>query len=289
VGTFRRSARDWANGWQPSIDLINGPESALPFAKNVHLDELGALALRRGSALNIPGYTAPLPGGELRVNNIYVAVLNSSPTTLAVKRVVGSDYGFKPNPCSSTNVNRGSIYINGARRDSCIVGSGDIAIHHGFGQVFWTRSTRHRKNDGSESGGEDGRGTRNWGIAKPSAKATFGVSEPDGATFASCDAGEVPAFEADDGTLSFVEGIDGEAEGAILLAANPDTGVAAATRYFGADNPQDFTRYDGGDTGIDEDIIQGYIRCSNPENLASVTFMFDVNSNSTTPFQDDYY
>lgn len=281
MGTWRRSAKDWVGGWSPSSDFINGSPAGLLRADNVTLDDLGVLSLRKGTAQTLPGYTTALPGGELLVDSLYNAVLNSSPTTLSVSRVVAASRGFAP------NTNQASVYINGARRDTGIPGSGDVVIHHGFGNVFWTRSTRHRKNDGSQAGGDDGRGTRNWGIAAPTVAPSFEASDPDSATFSTCDASEIPGWEAFEGEVTSIDGNDGTPSGAIELVPDSGTGRATATRPFGGD--QDFTTYDGGDTGIDEDVIEAYLRVGVPENLFSLTLMFDCGSNPDQAFQDDYY
>lgn len=288
MGTWRRSAKDWVAGWSPSSDLVNGSPAGLLRADNVTLDDLGVLSLRKGTAQTLPGYTTALPGGELLVDSLYNAVLNSSPTSLSVSRVVAASNGFGANP------NRASVYINGARRDSDIRGSGDVVIHHGFGNVFWGRGIRrtggrinYRKNDGTEAGGDDGRGTRNWGINAPTQKPSFSSSDPDGATFSTCDAGESPGWEAFEGTLTPIDGNDGTPSGAISLTPDTGTGRATGTRPLGGD--QDFTQYDGGDTGIDEDVIEAYIRVGAPENLFSLSILFDCGSNPDQAFQDDYY
>lgn len=268
MGTFRRSSSEWTDGWFPSMDAYNGPPSALPNAVNMVPDEQGVLSLRRGSASS---FTAP--GGELNVNNIYTAVLNSSPTSLSVYRVVAVG---------------DSIYVNGSRRDQNIDGSGDIKIHHAFGKIFWSRGTRHRKQDGDlQNGGDNGGGTYNWGIAAPTQAPSISVEEPDGATFASCTAAEVPPFEANEGELQFVEDHNEDGDSAILMTCSEETGRATATRLLGS--PQDFTVYDGGDTGIDEDIIEMFLKVANPTNLDTLTLMFDCNPASAAPFQDDYF
>lgn len=288
MGTWRRSAKDWTAGWSPSSDLVNGSPAGLLRADNVQLDDLGVLSLRRGSAQTLPGYTTALPGGELLVDSLYNAVLNSSPTTLSVSRVVAATRNVAP------NATQASVYINGARRDSGLRGTGDVVIHHGFGNVFWCRGARtaggrinYRKNDGSESGGDDGRGTRNWGIGAPAGAPSFEASDPDGTTFSSCDDSEVPSWEAFEGDLSSVDGNDGTPGGAIELSPDATTGRATATRSLGGDT--DFTAYDGGDTGIEEDPVELYVKVGVPENLFSLTLMFDCGSDSDRPFQEDYY
>lgn len=277
MGTFRRTSAEWPAGWQPSSDLLNGNPSGLLRADNLMLDDEGVIRLRFGST---PNFTAP--GGEQNVDRLYTAVLNSSPTSLSVKHIVGVD---------------NAIYINGARRDQGVNGSGDIAITSAFGQMFWTRGTTHKKNDGSEQGGDNGAGNRNWGIAKPTSAPSFESSDPDGATFATCDSDESPGFEVnvqagDDGTGEFVEGHDGTEDGAFQLTADAKSGRGTATLFYGQGGARDFTVYDDGDKGIDEDLIEGYVKVSNPENLGSLTIIFGVNPDAefqSVAFQDDYY
>lgn len=253
-------------------------------ADNISRDSLGCVSLRLGYTQTIPGYTSALSAAEpnRNIDSIYVGVLQSGPDSLSVKRCIGVTH---------TTGNGGSVYINGGRRDDSVLGQGDIAFGSYQGHIFWSRSrnngvSRKRKNDGT-SGGDDGGGTTNWGIRAPTHTPNVNSSDPDGATFSTCDGGEAPPWEALEGTVGFTEGNDGGAEGAILLTADATTGRATATRIFGG--PQNYEQYDGGDAGIDEDLIEGYIKCSNPENLGGMTLMFDCNEDSAAPFQDDYY
>jgi hypothetical protein len=247
----------FARGWTPNADAVNAPVDALLRMDNCVLDELGAVTLRQGSVkLNV----APL--ADLDVHSLFTAVLNGTRYRLA----------------GAGN----TVYVNGAPLVTGLAGTGDMSFGSYLGQVLVARGTSRLKSDGAA--------LRNWGIAMTGGAPTIAAVAADGKTFASFDSGEAPAFSVgeDNGTgATFATGEDGSANGAFVLQPNAATNRASITKTFAA--ATDFTAYDAGGVGTDNDLLQIWVYVTEPSDLLSVTLMIDVNPASTNLFQDDYY
>jgi hypothetical protein len=145
--------------------------------------------------------------------------------------------------------------------------------------VLFARSTSKKKHDGTT--------LRTWGISAP-AQPTVNSVSADGKTFATCDAGEAPGFAADEedtsNPLTNDTGQDGTANGAITWQADPSTKRGSATKTFGG--PTNFTSYDSGGVGTDDDLLRFYVQISEPQKVLSIQILVDVNAGD---FKDDYY
>lgn len=247
----------FARGWVPDSDRVNGPADGLLRMDNLVLDELGVVALRAGSA-KVNG--SPL--ADLDVHSLATFVLNGTRY-----RMAGAGQ---------------AVYANGSSIASGLgSASGDTAFGSHLGQILFARGSATKKYDGT---------LRNWGIAMSGGAPTMAAIASDGKTFASFDSGESPAFtyEEDDGTgPGFAAGQDGTSGGALVL--NPDTSTqrGSITKQFGS--AQDFTSYDSGGVGTDNDLLQFWVYVTEPNALLSIALMIDVNPSSHNPFQDDYY
>ncbi len=246
--------KDFSGGWTPSASETNAAKAAVLRADNLYLDELGIWSVRRGSSIL---YTL----SETDVRVLFTSILA----------------GVKRRFAAGSN----TVYMDGASIFTPLAGSGDAAFGSYMQQVFFARSTTKRKYDGAT--------LRNWGIAAPNAAPTVVALAPDSKTFASCNGAESPAFSADEGTITptYPTGQDGTANGAIEVTPDGTTNRGSITKAFATD--QNFTSYDGGDTGTDEDLIDLYVYITDPNEIESVTLMIDVNSSSQNLFQDDYY
>ena len=255
MGFIQRAS--FARGWVPDADLVGGPIDGLLRMDNLVLDELGALALRRGSSkLNASALA------DLDVHSLYTAILSGTRY-----RLTGAG---------------SAVYVNGTSLVTGMDGDGDIAFGSHLGHAFFARGATKKKYDGTT--------VRNWGIAQTGAAPTVATADPDGKTFAVCDGQESPQWviNEDDGTgLTFGTGQDGTANGSLILHPKPSTGRVTATRTFTI--PMNFTTYDAGAGGTDDDLLRFYIYVTEPAALRSVRVMVDVNPNSINAFQDDYY
>ncbi len=255
MGLLERQS--FAQGWVPDADAVNGPANGLLRMDNCVLDELGIVSLRAGSA-TING--SPL--ADLDVHSLFTTVLSGTR-----QRMVGAG---------------SSVYANGSSIVSGMTGSGDVAFGSHLGQILFARGSSTKKYDGAS--------VRHWGISNGGAAPTIGSTTTDGKVMATCDSGEAPPFviNEDDGTgLTYATGQDGTANGAIIINPDTDTGRGTLTKTFAAST--DFTAYDAGGVGTDNDLLQFYVYVTAPEQLLSVKIMVDVNSGSTNAFQDDYY
>lgn len=252
MGLLQRSTFD--RGWMPNADAVKAPANALLRMDNCVLDERGAVALRRGSAkLNANAFS------DLDIHSLYTAVLNGTRYRMA----------------GATN----AVYANGTSVATGFGGSNDIAFGSHLGQILFARSTTKKKYDGTT--------VRNWGIAMTGGTPTVAAVAPDGKTFATGAQSESPAFALNEGSLSFIADHAGNANGAAQVAPYAPTARGTITKTFAS--PQDFTAYDSGGVGTDNDLIQLYLFVTEPNDLVNVRLMIDVNSGSSNPFQDDYY
>lgn len=242
----------FARGWVPSADALHAPADACLRMDNCQLDEKGVLGLRRGSA-KINGS----PFADTDIHSLYTVALNGTRYRMAG---AGS-----------------AVYANGTSIKSGLAGSNDVAFGSYLGQIVFARSTSKWKYDGTT--------VRTWGIAAPNAAPTLAVIAADTKTFISFDSGETGTFAiSDDSTgFSYANGYEGTANGATIL--NPaTTGFGSITKTFAA--PTDFTAYTGGQVGIDDDIIEFYVYITEPQYLATLTLLVDVNDGT---FQADTY
>ena len=249
--------RAFVNGWMPDADPQNGPVDGFLRFDNCVLDELGAAALRKGSAkINSSAFA------DTDIHSLFTAVLSGTRYRMAG---AGS-----------------AVYANGASIASGVAGSGDISFGSHMGQILIARSTTKKKYDGST--------VRNWGIAMTGGAPTVAALAPDSKTFATFASGET-TWSCEEGTSTSmpgnVTGQDGTASGAIYVDPDEDTGRATITKLFAA--AQNFTAYDAGQVGTDADLIEFYLYVTEPERLLALTLMIDVNPDSTNRFQDDYY
>lgn len=245
--------RDYSRGWTPSSDAVNGIKNGLLRADNLILDDLGILALRKGSSI----LTGPL--ADTDIHSLFTVYINGTRY-----RMVGA---------------AAQVYANGASLSQSFAGSGDISFGSDLGQIFMARGSTKKKYDGAS--------VRNWGLAKPTGAATLAAIAPDYKVFASCDSGESPGFAADEGTVLQADGYDDVANNAIQLTADADTARGTATKDFGADT--NFNQYVGGAGGIDQDLIEFYAYITDPAAIESISLMIDVGAASAASFATDYY
>jgi hypothetical protein len=243
----------FARGWMPDADAVNAPVDGLLRMDNLTLDELGVVAVRPGSA-KLYG-----PLADLDVHSLFTGILSGSRYRMAG---AGS-----------------TVYANGSSLSTGIAGSGDIQFGSHLGQILFARSTTKKKWDGTT--------LRTWGIAQTGGTPTAAAVAADKKVFATCDLAEAPAFsyEEDDGTgAAFATGVDGTGNGSILLNTNATTSRGSITKlYAGA---TDFTSYDSGTAGTDDDLIQVYVYITDPTALLSFRLMVDVSGGD---FTADYY
>jgi hypothetical protein len=106
------------------VDKFKCPPDALLRMDNCVLDELGAVALRRGSAkLNTSAMS------DLDVHSLFTTTLNGTKYRM---------YGIND-----------AVYANGNQIDSGITGTGDISFGTHMGQIFWARGTTKNAYDPS--------------------------------------------------------------------------------------------------------------------------------------------
>lgn len=252
MGTLTRTSFD--RGWVPSADAVHAPDGALLRMDNFVLDERGVVSLRKGSSkINGSAFA------DTDVHSLYTAVLSGTRYRMA----------------GATN----AVYANGSSIKSGLAGSNDVAFGSYLGQIVFARSTSKWKYDGST--------VRTWGIAAPNAAPTLATIAADSKTFASFDSSTTAdlTIDEDDTTgKTFVAGHDGTASGALVLNPNATSGRGIVTKSFGG--ATNFTSYDGGQTGADDDIIELYVYVTEPEYLQTLTLLIDVNDGT---FQKDTY
>lgn len=266
---------DFSLGWQPSADALTGPKSCLLRADNLVQDEAGLLSLRLGSAtinpvsiqvigglgqpLTIIGTPIPMVSDTSSVHSLFTTTINGTRY-----RCAGVD--------NQAFANFGSF--------GSFDGSGDIHFGSHQGQILAARGTTKWKWDGTS--------TRRWGIPRPTAAPSLQVLDPRVIVCSTLDTGESPAWTPTEGTVSDGKGQDNLAGGARDVFPVSLSGRGTIQRVFSA--TLNYDSFDSGAaTGAPEDSIEFYAWISNPELLEYVAISFDVNENSTAPFQDDYY
>lgn len=242
---------DLSGGWMPSADAFKCPANALLRMDNCVLDELGVVALRQGSVkINSS------PFADVDVHSLFTITLNSL-------------------RCRFSGASS-KVYLNGTSTGTTVDGSGDIAFGAHMGQALYARGTTKKKHDGTTE--------RNWGIAAPNAAPTLTGLSADSKVFASCASTESPAMTSNEGTQAFAADKAGTANASVEIQPDATTGRGASTKTFAG--ATDFTTYDGGQTGADDDLIDFYNYVTEPQYLDSITLMFDVNDGT---FQEDWY
>jgi hypothetical protein len=130
----------------------------------------------------------------------------------------------------------------------------------------------------------------NWGIAKPSAKATLSATAPDSETIASFASGDSPGYTVggSPATIAYVTGADGTATGATQLTPGVASGITFGQLYRTFASDQDFLNVDGTD-GSDQDVFDITIKMSDPSHVKYIGLAFDLDATpSTTKFTDRY-
>lgn len=252
--------RDFSLGWCPDCDALNAPPNALLRADNLVLDERGVQSLRRGTAkINSVALA------DLQVHSLYTTVVNGTRY-----RMTGAG---------------DSVYANGTSIVSGMTGTGDIPFSFQLGQILFARGTTKKKYDGTT--------VRNWGIAMTGPAPTTTPVPPDGKTFATGKSSESPAFTViEDSGAGLSYGLNHyaasdplfDAAGALKLYPNATSGRATYRKVFTV--PQDFTTYDAGETGGDDDVISFYLRVIDPTAFTNFVVQFDVNGGD---FVTDWY
>jgi len=239
-------------GWQPNLDNVNCPREALLRMDNCVLDEVGAVALRRGtSQLTQTG------AGDTDVHSLYTTYIDGTRY-----RMAGAS---------------SAVYANGSSIATSVAGSGDIEFAAFLDEIFFARSTTKKKYDGTT--------VRNWGVAGPAAPASPTLVNPQSKTFATCDSSESPGFTTPShGTLSFSTDADGNANSALQIINDATTGLGKATLTYSA--AQDFTILSASDTGTDQDKISMEVYLSDPSLLRYVRLEIDVDDGT---FTNNYY
>ncbi len=243
-------------GWVPDADAVNAPEGALLRADNVVLDEVGALALRRGSSRIYSGLV------DLDIHSVRTFELSGFAGASITKRFLG--VGNK-------------LYIDGTNAGVTFDGSGDVAMGTDSYQAFMARGTVKKKHDGTT--------LNNWGIPKPGLKPSLSALTAILSTAATFNSTESPAFVVNEGSGTFQAGYDGTANGALELTPAAATGRTSAGKTFASD--QDFLTISGA-LGTATDLFDVYVWLEAPEKAKTITIMFGLNT-GTDAFRDDYF
>lgn len=245
------SKNDFSQGWTPSADAINAPANALLRMDNCVLDELGVVALRKGSA---------------KINSAAL----SSTDVHSLFTIMRSGTRYRMAGAGS------SVFANSGSIASGFTGSGDIQFGSHMGQILMARGTTKKKYDGTT--------VRNLGIAAPSAAPTLSVLNADSKSFASCASTESPIMTVNEGSIAFQPDKNSTANAAMELTPDATTARATATKTF--NSPTDFTVYDAGQIGSNDDPVVMDVYVTEPQTLDRVILMVDVNDGT---FQTDYY
>lgn len=242
---------DFSLGWCPDCDAVNGPANALLRMDNGVLDELGAVSLRQGSAkINGSAFS------DVDVHSLFTTSLSGTRYRMAGATA--------------------AVYANGTSISSSINGSNDIYFGAAQGQILFARGTTKKKYDGTT--------VRNLGIAAFGAAPTLSALSSDSKVFASCASTESPVMTSNEGTQAFTTDRSSTANAAVSLTPDSTTARATSTKTFAG--ATDFTAYDGGQTGTDDDPIEMYAYFTEPQYVDRVSLMIDVNDGT---FQVDYY
>lgn len=244
-------------GWLPDADSVNAPEGALLRADNIILDELGALALRKGSS------------------KIYDSMADADIHTINTFLLTGFDESAEGTYRLSGQGSK--LYKNGVDTGVEFDGSGDFAMGSDSYQAFIARGTTKKKFDGMS--------VRNWGIAAPSTAPSLEGSTAVSVTVASFNTAESPAFVVNEGTSTFATGYDATASGSMELTPDRGTGRASISKKFASD--QDFFSIAGSD-GADTDLFDIYVWLEEPKKVDTITIMFGMGTGDDA-YRDDYY
>ncbi len=237
--------------WFPDADAVNAPEGVLLRADNTIPDRLGARSIRLGSSTLYSGFQ------EQRVHSLYAPGLQGVTYLLA-----GVD---------------DQVYRDGASFGETFAGSDDIFFGDDSYQAFMARSTTKKKFDGTNF--------YNWGIAAPEFAATAVAVDALTSTVASFDSAESPAFNANEGTKTFVNNYAGTANAAMSLVPDATTGRGSVSKTFPADT--DYLNISGG-SGGPTDLFDIRAWLQDPRRVDKITIMFGL-STGADPFLDDYY
>lgn len=250
--------RTFDKGWVPDADNVNGPENGLLRMDNLILDELGVLALRKGTAKINSGAFA-----DADVHSLFTVFRNG---------LSGTRYRYAGAGAA--------VYRNGVSLGVTLAGSDDIAFGSHLGQVLMARSTSRYKDDGTT--------TRNLGIAMTAgAPSVVAALAANANVLASWDSSETAlhSIQEDDGTgLSYEPDRAAVANGAAALYASIATLRGIITKTFAAD--QDFSIYTGPIAATDSDIFSVWVNIINPSTIANIILLIDVNGGN---FYTDFY
>lgn len=243
------TSRDtFTGGWMPDADPTNAPETALLRMDNLVLDERDLPALRMGSTkINSS------PFADTDIHSLFTTALS------------GTRYRMS----GAGN----AVYANGSSILSGIAGSNDIAFGYHLGQILFARSTTKKKYDGTT--------VRNWGIAMTGAKPNPVETPADGKTFA--DGVGADTWTALEGAVAVVGPIAGHTMIGVETATGPSF-RAVCEKVF--TTPQDFTTYNNGTRGNDDDIISWLFGTALLADIRGFAVQIDVNDGK---FADDYY
>lgn len=242
-------------GWDPSQDEYNGDPRALLRADNITLDDKGVLALRSGSSR-----VWAAGGSELDVHSLFACLIDYTRY-----RVAGID---------------NSVYVNGARRQESMAGTGQIFFGTDKKQIFWARGETRRKYDGAT--------VREWGIERPSGVATLSALDPREKSIMEFGSGiSAATYAADEGSIVVGIAHDGTSNGSQVLTPNGTTLRSSATFQTPG---LDLSRF-GATPGANTDLFEIYIWVQDPKATTRIALMLDL-SGSGTPaeqFKDDYF
>lgn len=239
------------------MDIVNGPENALPRMDNLVLDETGALALRLGSSkVN----SSAISGSDTNVRALYSVNISG----VRYRLVQSGNTLFADSGAGFASITSGFSATQ------------DIQFSSYLGQIFAANSTKKVKYNGT---------LRNWGIAAPSAAPTLSTMISGSTlTFSTCASAESPGMTSIEGTQSFVADRNAVANAACQIIADSTTLRGASSKTFAS--PQDFTSYGGGITSGPDDTVELYVKVDEPQKLSSITFDVDVNDGT---FATDYF
>src|SRR5262245_55043354 len=258
MGFVARSAFEL--GWIPNADKVNAPANGLLRADNLWYDEFGVLAARPGGTAVASSF-----GG----NDIH---------SLFTSYIAGTRYRM----AGGGN----NVYANGAAIQNGLAGANDIFFGFQLGQILFAGSTSKFKYDGTT--------VRNWGIANNGAKPTATPIAADGKLFATGAENGNPGGNPQ-GFISwfamekkFPNGVVTwgpnhyqptdplyNASGAIVMEMAPTKRAVYEIDFL---SDRDYTAYDAGGVGDDEDIIEMWLWMSDPRQMTSFHLEFTANT-----------
>lgn len=260
---------DHSGGWNPSMDLVNGPSNAQPRLDNLVMDELGNLSLRRGQ--NVISGLNPLTAGPV--------------TTLFTNSVDGIRCRYAAAEPPSGFAGIWASYDANVYNQilSNFDGEGDVRFGSMLGQTLIARGTTKFKHDVLDGD------SRHWGIPAPINQPSLSTIPSDGKSFSTFNTGESPAWVATEGTMTEAVGYDESPAGARQVTMSSS---AKGTIRKTFSSVQNFEAYDGGDTGTDYDLIEFYLWIQEPDRLEYISLQIDCNeddSRDSARFRDDYF